>query len=165
MSLDAVSIPSSSGQAFGQRTETRHVRKVEVSIPSSSGQAFGRVRYLGRQTVQVSIPSSSGQAFGHERREDFSWIRRLNPFFVRAGVRTDRCRERTHYQRVAWRHVQPHGVPQSQPPSPALRLLGCQRALVTTRSGCRWRAGFYHRPPAPRRSTLGTLGCRRSAGR
>ena len=185
-----VSIPSSSGRAFGPpKVSTRSWRK-RVSIPSSSGRAFGQgarqeaavQARLNPFFVRASVRTRGDGDGRRHHGESQSLLRQgersdndcpvlkstaagLNPFFVRASVRTDRCRQQTHYQRVAVRHVQPHRVPQSQPPSPALRLLGCQRALVTTRNGCRWRAGFYHRPPAPCRSTPDTLGCRRGAGR
>ena len=66
-----------------------------VLIPSSSGQAFGPMRQ--RSTTrrnQVLIPSSSGQAFGLGRPRREHPALRLNPFFVRASVRTRRSRAR-----------------------------------------------------------------------
>ena len=86
-----VSIPSSSGQAFGRPALVVRRPSGLVSIPSSSGQAFGP-EYQGELLIiltsqsllrqgkrsdevvlnllrlpGVSIPSSSGQAFGRKR--------------------------------------------------------------------------------------------------
>ena len=184
-----VSIPYSSGQAFGpnnfanadvralsqslirqgKRSDRRATLKCStvrrVSIPYSSGQAFGRVKGLperealesqslirqGKRSdlykvgngrlVVVSIPYSSGQVFGQTGVDN---ERNIN------ALRKAVCGHAVFH----W----PASVRRS-------RDVDCQRAPVTTRTGCRWRAGSYHRRRALRRSTPGTPARRRSGGR
>jgi len=64
-----------------------------VLIPSSSGQQFGhRPGPRGRAPPRgrVLIPSSSGQQFGHGVAAERPSETRagLNPFFIRAAIRT-----------------------------------------------------------------------------
>ena len=119
-----VLIPSSSGRAFGRKTEARsskflclnpffiragvrtaadsgeYMEIYEVLIPSSSGRAFGPRARGGRPgRVRVLIPSSSGRAFGHGRVAYLYRAASLNPFFIRAGVRTLR---RARAWRTSW---------------------------------------------------------------
>ena len=105
-----VSIPSSSGRTFGLlkmlksaqdaglnpffvRAHVRTQRCASESVRSHASQSLLRqgARSDSNNTrnamnrAAVSIPSSSGRTFGRRRRRR---RRRLNPFFVRAHVRT-----------------------------------------------------------------------------
>ncbi len=90
-----VLIPSSSGQQFGPASSPAAqppAGALQVLIPSSSGQQFGPEIVLQHypHLLRVLIPSSSGQQFGHRYTETLMKhvYKSLNPFFIRAAIRT-----------------------------------------------------------------------------